>query len=91
MVVQIQTEDDAPHLVSLVKGKSAMYNAKAAVITSFLVPASDGDPSGWHVFNDFLVRPIPEDEALSFPSTWKVSVELHHEIRYADSPQRSLP
>lgn len=27
---------------------------------------------GWHVFNDFLVRPITEEEALSFPGTWKV-------------------
>lgn len=30
-------------------------------------------PGGsWHVFNDFLVRPISETEALSFPSSWKV-------------------
>lgn len=27
----------------------------------------------WHLFNDFLVRPVSEQEALSFPGKWKVS------------------
>lgn len=30
-------------------------------------------PGGWHLFNDFAVQPITEDEALSFPGKWKVS------------------
>lgn len=34
---------------------------------------SKGSEAGWHVFNDFLVQPIPEEEALSFPGIWKVS------------------
>lgn len=72
MVVQIQTEDDPPHLVSIIKGMSSVtWLFKQAKVYS--VPASDGDPSGWHIFNDFLVRPIGEDEALSFPATWKAS------------------
>jgi len=28
--------------------------------------------SSWHLFNDFLVRPVSQDEALSFPGKWKV-------------------
>lgn len=28
--------------------------------------------SQWHVFNDFLVKPISEDEALGFAGSWKV-------------------
>lgn len=38
------------------------------------VAVEDKD-SSWHLFNDFLVRPVSEDEALSFPGTWKVSLD----------------
>lgn len=39
----------------------------------------EATPGGsWHLFNDFLVRPISEDEALSFPGSWKVSPESLH-------------
>jgi PAB-dependent poly(A)-specific ribonuclease subunit 2 len=40
------------------------------------VPEAEGQPnlkSPWFLFNDFVVRNISEEEALSFPSTWKVS------------------
>lgn len=30
------------------------------------------DGEGWYVFNDFLVKAVSEEEALSFPGTWKV-------------------
>ena len=36
------------------------------------VPSSAGSPGGWHLFNDFLVKEVSEDEALSFSGTWKV-------------------
>ncbi|KAK4703268.1 PAB-dependent poly(A)-specific ribonuclease subunit 2, partial [Phenoliferia sp. Uapishka_3] len=29
-------------------------------------------PGKWYLFNDFLVKPISEEEALSYPSTWKL-------------------
>lgn len=29
---------------------------------------------GWHLFNDFVVQSISEDEALSFIGTWKVRI-----------------
>jgi len=28
--------------------------------------------SPWYIFNDFVVRNVPEEEALSFPDRWKV-------------------
>lgn len=57
LIVQIQAEDDPPHLVSLVK----------------VAPDPETDEAGgWYLFNDFLVRRISEDEALSFPGSWKV-------------------
>lgn len=76
MVVQIQSEDDPPHLISLIKGGCGTVQSDSGLIFS-AVSASDGDPSGWHVFNDFLVRPISEEEALGFPGTWKASLYKH--------------
>lgn len=44
--------------------------------THELVPAvtSEDGRSGasWHLFNDFLVKPVTEEEVLSFPGKWKV-------------------
>lgn len=34
---------------------------------------------GWYLFNDFSVREIHEEEALSFPGTWKVPTVLYFE------------
>lgn len=57
------TKDERSHLVAVVK-----------------VPEEEDqhDPEGsepWYLFNDFTVRNISEDEALSFPANWKVRVE----------------
>lgn len=59
MVVQVQADKDAPHLVALVN-------------------VDEGQDKGhsWYLFNDFLVRRVPEDEALSFPAPWKVPAVL---------------
>ncbi|TKA57450.1 hypothetical protein B0A53_00679 [Rhodotorula sp. CCFEE 5036] len=63
MVVQIQTEDEAPHLVALAK-----------------VTSEDGKPgASWHLFNDFLVKPVTEEEVLSFPGKWKIPAVLFFE------------
>jgi hypothetical protein len=50
-----------------------------------LVPEVDRQPylkGPWFLFNDFVVHNISEDEALSFPSTWKVCVHLARLISY---------
>jgi hypothetical protein len=37
------------------------------------VPDAEGqEDSPWFVFNDFVVRNVTEEEALSFPDKWKV-------------------
>lgn len=59
IVVQVQADKDNPHLCAIVK-----------------IPhqgAEEGKRDEWHLFNDFLVLPIPEAEALGFPGPWKVS------------------
>ncbi|GAA5890653.1 hypothetical protein JCM5296_004329 [Sporobolomyces johnsonii] len=63
MVVQIQAEGDAPHLVALAR----------------VSPEETTPGSSWHVFNDFLVRSISEQEALSFPANWKIPAVLFYE------------
>lgn len=35
-------------------------------------PLEDEDQPKWIMFNDFLVRPVKEEEVFSFPDTWKV-------------------
>ena len=42
------------------------------------VPLAEGHDAGWHLFNDFSVRAVTEEEALSFPGTWKVSKPQTH-------------
>ncbi|GAA5974216.1 hypothetical protein JCM11641_003332 [Rhodosporidiobolus odoratus] len=63
MVAQIQAEGDAPHLVAYAR-----------------VAAEEERPGpSWHLFNDFLVRPVSEEEVLSFPATWKIPAVLFYE------------
>ncbi|KAK0185791.1 ubiquitin carboxyl-terminal hydrolase-domain-containing protein [Armillaria mellea] len=63
IIVQVVTEDEHSHLVALVK-----------------VPdAEQGLDSPWYLFNDFVVRNVSEEEALSFPNKWKLPAVLHFE------------
>lgn len=60
LVVQVISKEELvrPHLVALVK-----------------VPEAEGrdDLAGpWHLFNDFVVKNVTEEEALRFPGKWKV-------------------
>ncbi|KAF2802391.1 PAB-dependent poly(A)-specific ribonuclease subunit PAN2 [Mytilinidion resinicola] len=62
-------EHQKPHLVSMIN-------------TSISSP----EPSSaekWYLFNDFLVRPIPKDEALRFEPTWKLPAVLTYQKKSA--------
>lgn len=61
MVVQVQADQDIPHLIALVK--MTAHN-------------EEKDKDQWYLFNDFLVRPLSAQEALSFPASWKVPAVL---------------
>lgn len=37
-----------------------------------LVALAKVPEDGWYLFNDFVVQPVSETEALSFVGTWKV-------------------
>ncbi|GJN87292.1 hypothetical protein Rhopal_000240-T1 [Rhodotorula paludigena] len=82
MVVQIQSDDEAPHLVSL-----------AQVAT-----AEEKPGASWHLFNDFLVKAVSEEEVLSFPGKWKIPAVLFFErvdakdmLDFSELPLQSDP
>ena len=68
-VVDISAGDvHKPHLVS--------------IINCTILDGSDSK-DGWHLFNDFLVRPIPPEEALRFDPSWKLpAVVTYQQKRY---------
>jgi len=37
--------------------------------------------SQWHLFNDFLVRPIKTEEALNFNTTWKLPSVIAYQVK----------
>lgn len=37
--------------------------------------------SQWHLFNDFLVRPIKAEEALTFNMSWKVPSVIAYQVK----------
>ncbi|KAH7319699.1 ubiquitin carboxyl-terminal hydrolase-domain-containing protein [Stachybotrys elegans] len=41
--------------------------------------------SQWHLFNDFLVRSVPTDEALTFNSSWKVPSVVSYQVKRANN------
>lgn len=56
----------------LVSTRLRLYSS----LTHCIVPSAEaqGTPNDWVVFNDFSVRNISEDDALSFSAAWKVRV-----------------
>ncbi|MBW0476095.1 hypothetical protein O181_015810 [Austropuccinia psidii MF-1] len=67
LIVQIQSDDETPHLVSLIKVTNEDEVSKFGKSTT-----------GWYLFNDFLVKKISEEEALSFPARWKIPCILYY-------------
>ncbi len=57
------------------------------VLTNNQVTISDSDRqqqhSQWHLFNDFMVGPVSQQEALSFVSPWKTPVLLVYQVQSA--------
>ncbi|PLW49838.1 hypothetical protein PCASD_01618 [Puccinia coronata f. sp. avenae] len=102
LIVQIQADDETPHLVSLIKvanslQKPPIFLARPEDLslnsqpqptssTSTAAPTTTTTPAGdpWYLFNDFLVKKISQDEALSFPACWKVPCVLYYVRKDSD-------
>jgi PAB-dependent poly(A)-specific ribonuclease subunit 2 len=63
------TEHKKPHLVSFIN-----------VSISAREPQ---DNNRWHLFNDFLVTEVSQDEALTFTETWKLPSVLAYQVKSA--------
>ncbi|PVG02168.1 hypothetical protein CPB86DRAFT_811668 [Serendipita vermifera] len=84
MVIDIKSPDNQSNLVSIVK-----------------VPEAEDDPkynSSWFLFNDFTVRGISAEDALSFPGNWKVPsilylerVDMREAVNLTNLPMRVDP
>lgn len=57
------------------------------VLINVKVAVSDTDrqqqQSQWHLFNDFMVGPVSQQEALGFASPWKTPVLLVYQVQSA--------
>lgn len=43
------------------------------------------DSSQWHLFNDFLVRSVSTEEALTFNTTWKLPSVVTYQVKDANN------
>ncbi|KAI0703544.1 PAB-dependent poly-A-specific ribonuclease subunit PAN2 [Cytidiella melzeri] len=68
IIVQVVTKERRSHLVGIIK-----------VPEEEETEADDESHSPWYLFNDFSVRNIAEQEALSFPGSWKVPTVFYLE------------
>ncbi|RKF78846.1 PAN2-PAN3 deadenylation complex catalytic subunit PAN2 [Golovinomyces cichoracearum] len=77
-------QNQTPHLVSLINGINPLI-ASILIFSFSLVAHSQPETQShcqWHLFNDFLVRPISSEEALSFHS-WKTPSVIAYQIKPA--------
>jgi PAB-dependent poly(A)-specific ribonuclease subunit 2 len=71
-------------LVGLVADVAAGENQKSHLVSIIDAGISDKDPSkvgNWHLVNDFLVRPIAQEEALVFDPRWKLPSVLAYQMK----------
>jgi PAB-dependent poly(A)-specific ribonuclease subunit 2 len=44
-----------------------------------------GEPDQWHLFNDFLVQPIPKEDALKFDPNWKLPSVIAYQLKSSNN------
>jgi PAB-dependent poly(A)-specific ribonuclease subunit 2 len=72
MAISIESgQAQKPHLVSMINVAHAEQEAPGQ--------------SQWHLFNDFLVRPVSTEEALTFNSSWKVPSVVAFQVKEANN------
>ncbi|CAO3691385.1 unnamed protein product [Rhizopus stolonifer] len=63
-ILQVQADEDLPHLVSQIKVPESDLESDAK--------------TPWYLFNDFLVHKIRPEEVLSFKGTWKTPAVIQY-------------
>lgn len=62
----------------------SLYTLAHILIVAHSRPEAPGE-SQWHLFNDFLVRPIQAEEALTFNTSWKVPSVIAYQVKVANN------
>ncbi|KZF21116.1 hypothetical protein L228DRAFT_269516 [Xylona heveae TC161] len=73
-------------LIGVVADVNSGEHQKSHLVSIINVGISSREPEEenlWHLFNDFLVRPVTKDEALKFAQTWKLPSVLCYQIKSA--------
>ncbi|KAL9099961.1 MAG: hypothetical protein Q9163_004602 [Psora crenata] len=74
-------------LVGLVADISSLQGQKSHLVSFINVAISEPPPphgvkrNNWHLFNDFLVRKVDDQEALHFAASWKTPVVLTYQMK----------
>ena len=79
LILKIAGKGQKSHLVAIIKGRIRQISP-SLIYRYSVVPEAEqrGLSSPWYLFNDFVVKNISQDEALSFQESWKVrSISLH--------------
>ncbi|PNY28099.1 PAB-dependent poly(A)-specific ribonuclease subunit PAN2 [Tolypocladium capitatum] len=72
MAINIENgQTQKPHLVAMVNVAHSQHEAPGQ--------------SQWHLFNDFLVRSVSTEEALTFNTTWKVPSVVAFQVKHANN------
>ena len=88
MAINIESgQTQKPHLVSMINGMWPVWRRKLVANTSAVghaAPEASGQ-SQWHLFNDFLVRSVSTEEALTFNTLWKVPSVVSFQVKEANN------
>lgn len=70
-------------LIGVVADVSSEEHPKSHLVSMINVAPSQPEqtPDQWHIFNDFLVRAIPTEEALRFDPAWKLPSVLTYQLK----------
>lgn len=71
-------------LVGVVADITLADNKKSHVVSSIDTSISEVEaqpPGSWHLFNDFLVRRVKQDDALGFDPRWKLPSVITYQVK----------
>lgn len=91
MAINIESgQTQRPHLVSMVNGMFPTWTRAPVSIAYRLDIVGHAEQeapaqSQWHLFNDFLVRCVSTEEALTFNTSWKVPSVVSFQVKEANN------
>jgi PAB-dependent poly(A)-specific ribonuclease subunit 2 len=90
ITANIESGQQQSHIVAFANGKFGPFVSTVTelhlpeIIVAHSVPEPPGK-SQWHLFNDFHVRPVSSEEALSFNTSWKTPAVVTYQLKSANN------